>query len=71
MPPEWECDVDVDIDDTDEESDEEPRGILDRENQPPTDRPADEDIEPQLATSSTPHAKNQKKIFHQAQYRLF
>ena len=39
-----ESDVDVDIDDSDEESDEEPCGVLDRENQPPTDCPANEDI---------------------------
>ena len=56
-----ESDVDMDIDDTDEESDEEPCGVLDKENQPPTDCPADEDIEPQLATSSTPHAKHRDR----------
>ena len=53
-----ENDVDMDIDDTDEESDEEPCGVLDRENQPPTDCPAKEAIEPQRVTSSKPHAKH-------------
>ena len=56
-----ESDVDVDIDDTDEESDEEPCGVLDKENQPPTDCPANEDTEPQLATSSKPHAKQRDR----------
>ena len=54
-------DVDMDIETlhhTDEESDEEPCGVLVTENQPPTDCPAGEDIEPlHLATSAKPHAK--------------
>ena len=60
-----ESDVDVDIDDSDEESDEEPCGVLDRENQPPTDCPVNEDIEPQLATSSKPHAKHSDRYHWQ------
>ena len=50
-----ESDVEVEFDDgTDEESDEEPCGELDVENHPPTDCPANADIEPRLATYAKP-----------------
>ena len=61
-----ESDVGIDSDgETDDESDEEPCGELDKENQPSTvnsaDCPANEDIEPHLATSAKPHAKPHAK----------
>ncbi|KAG7267986.1 hypothetical protein CRUP_022423 [Coryphaenoides rupestris] len=49
-----ESDVDIELDETDEESDDEACGEVDKETQPPTDRPADVDIEPQPAKHAKP-----------------
>ncbi|KAG7260255.1 hypothetical protein CRUP_015317 [Coryphaenoides rupestris] len=58
-------DVDIELDETDEESDDEACGEVDNENQPPTDCPADVDIEPQPAKHAKPRDRYrwQKKDF--------
>lgn len=60
-----ESDVDIDFDETDEESDDETHEEVDKENHPPTDCPADEDIEPQPAkhAMSRDRYRWQKKVF--------
>ncbi|KAG7256560.1 hypothetical protein CRUP_027871, partial [Coryphaenoides rupestris] len=55
-----ESDVDIELDETDEESDDEACGEVDKENQPPTDCPADVDIEPQPAKHAKPQGQNYK-----------